>query len=51
METTLVFLPGKSHEQRSLVGYSPWGCRVQYDLETKPPPPGINIYLYEISFY
>ena len=20
-----VFLPGKSHEQRSLVGYSPWG--------------------------
>ena len=22
---TPVFLPGKSHEQRSLVGYSPWG--------------------------
>ena len=22
-----VFLPGKSHGQRSLVGYSPWGCR------------------------
>ena len=22
-----VFLPGKSHAQRSLVGYSPWGCR------------------------
>ena len=21
----LVFLPGKSHGQRSLVGYSPWG--------------------------
>ena len=20
-------MPGKSHEQRSLVGYSPWGCR------------------------
>ena len=20
-----VFLPGKSHEQRSLAGYSPWG--------------------------
>ena len=20
-------LPGKSHEQRSLVGYSPWGCK------------------------
>ena len=25
MAAHLVFLPGKSHEQRSLVGYSPWG--------------------------
>ena len=24
---TLVFLPGKSHGQRSLVGYSPQGCK------------------------
>ena len=24
-QTTPVFLPGKSHGQRSLVGYSPWG--------------------------
>ena len=24
--STPVFLPGKSHGQRSLVGYSPWGC-------------------------
>ena len=24
---TPVFLPGESHGQRSLVGYSPWGCR------------------------
>ena len=24
---TLVFLPGKFHGQRSLVGYSPWGCK------------------------
>ena len=24
MATTPVFLPGKSHGQRSLVGYSPW---------------------------
>ena len=23
----LVFLPGKFHGERSLVGYSPWGCR------------------------
>ena len=21
------FLPGKSHQQRSLAGYSPWGCK------------------------
>ena len=26
-EPTLVFLPGKSHGQRSLVGYSPQGCK------------------------
>ena len=24
---TLVFLPGKSLGQRSLAGYSPWGCK------------------------
>ena len=29
---TPVFLSGESHGQRSLVGYSPWGCkRVRYD--------------------
>ena len=33
---TSVFLPGKSCEQRSLVGYSPWGHkRVGHDLVTK----------------
>ena len=26
-QPTPVFLPGESHGQRSLVGYSPWGCR------------------------
>ena len=25
------FLPGKSHRERSLEGYSPWGCRVRHD--------------------
>ena len=25
------FLPGESHGQRSLVGYSPWGQRVGHD--------------------
>ena len=24
-QTSPIFLPGKSHEQRSLAGYSPWG--------------------------
>ena len=27
MATHSVFLPGKSHEQRGLVGYSPQGCK------------------------
>ena len=26
-QPTLVLLPGKSHGQRSLAGYSPWGCK------------------------
>ena len=27
MANHLVFLPGKSRGQRSLVGHSPWGCK------------------------
>ena len=35
-QTTPVFLPGKSHGQRSLAGYSPWGLKkVGHDLVTK----------------
>ena len=35
-QPTSVFLPGKSHGQRSLVGYSPWGCKESgHDLATK----------------
>ena len=30
-QPTPVFLPGKYHEQRSLVGYSPWG-RKELDM-------------------
>ena len=30
-QPTPVFLPGEFHEQRSLVGYSPWGHRVGHD--------------------
>ena len=28
-QPTPVFLPGESHGQRKLVGYSPWGCKEQ----------------------
>ena len=39
MATTPVFLPGKSHEQRSLMGYSPWGHKesdtTDYHTHTK----------------
>ena len=34
-QPTPVFLPGKSHGQRSLAGYSPQGHSVGYDLVTK----------------
>ena len=30
-QPTPVFLPGKSHGQRSPAGYSPWGRRVRHD--------------------
>ena len=33
-QSTPVFLPEKSHGQRSLVGYSPWGCK---ELDTTEP--------------
>ena len=32
-ETAPVFLPGKFHRQRSLVGYSPWGCKESDAIE------------------
>ena len=35
-QPTPVFLPGKSHGQRCLVGYSPWGQKsVRHNLATK----------------
>ena len=40
-QPTPVFLPGKSHGQRSLAGYSPCGHkRVGHNLVTKPPQHG-----------
>ena len=34
-QPTLVFLPGKFHGQRSLVGYSPWGHK-ESDTSEQP---------------
>ena len=44
-QPTPVSLPGEFHGQRSLVGYSPWGCRVGHNgvtehTHTKTPFPG-----------
>ena len=33
MQPTPVFLPGESHGQRSLAGYSPWGHKESYRTE------------------
>ena len=30
MASIPIFLPGESHGQGSLEGYSPWGCRVRH---------------------
>ena len=39
MATHSEFLPGKSHGQRSLEGYSPWGHkRVKHNLLTEQQP-------------
>ena len=36
-QLTAVFLPGKPPGQKSLVGYSPWGCKnVGHNSVTKP---------------
>ena len=34
---TPVFLPGESHGQRTLMGYSPWGCKESDTTEWKTP--------------
>ena len=33
-QPTPVFLPGKSHRQRKLAGYSPWGRRESETIES-----------------
>ena len=41
-QPTPVFLLGKSHVQRSLADYSPWGRRVRHDLATKQLDCSVN---------
>ena len=42
---TPVFLPGKSHGQRSLVAYSPWGGKwVRHESVTKQQTPYLQIW-------
>ena len=39
-QPTPVFLPGKSHGQRSLAGYCPWGSQtVEHNIATKQQRP------------
>ena len=48
-QPTPVFLPGNSHGQRSLAGYSPWGCKGQTQLSnctttmTKSQPSNLTV--------
>ena len=34
LQVLQVFLPGKSHGQKSLGSYSPWSCKVRHNWET-----------------
>ena len=43
-----VFLPGKSHGQRRLVGYSPWGCK-ELDTTEQQILLGRNSYTRELE--
>ena len=46
-QTTAVFLPGKSHRQRRMAGYSLLGCRrVRHDLATEQQ---LKVLVVEIS--
>ena len=52
-QPTPVFLPGKSHEQRSLAGYSPWGHkesdtpeRLSLHFTSRYPIPSLPLHLH-----
>ena len=46
-QATPVFLPGKSQGQRSLEGYSPWGCK---ELDTTEHPCTHTQFLTEVFY-
>ena len=48
-QPTPVFLPGTSHGQRSLAGYSPRGCRVRYNWASTFHSIYIYIYMHQFS--
>ena len=49
---TLVFLTMKSHGERILVGYSPWGYRrVRHDLVTKQQQIHMYTYTHKTEYY
>ena len=48
-QPTPVFLPGKSHGQRSRVGYSPWVCKRPTQLSNWITPLHTHIHLSEVS--
>ena len=43
---TPVFLTGKFHRQRSMVGYSPWGCKESDMTEYTPTDTHTHIYFF-----
>ena len=50
-QPTLVFLPGKSHGQRNLVGYRPGGHKgVEHNLATKQQQDILTSNIHKISY-
>ena len=47
-QPTPVFLPGKSHGRKSLVGYGPWGRRKAYSWETQKSSHGPHESLFNL---
>ena len=48
-QPTPVFLPGESHRQRMLAGYSPWGCGVRYKWRDFACNENADIIMLELS--